>query len=183
MKGGKDLQLENADKLARQSIKGNVAAYGELIEFYKEYLYRIAFLYTKNENTALDVVRDCIVNGFENIKKLKQPELFKTWITRILINAAKDLLKKSAKYVLSEEIDILEPINLSQTEEKLDLYQAIDYLPHNYRSVIVLKYFNDLKISQISYVMGIPEGSVKVYLNRARQKLKSYLKEDYIYEK
>ncbi|WP_235715917.1 sigma-70 family RNA polymerase sigma factor [Acetivibrio cellulolyticus] len=178
------MEIENidVDKLAKQSIKGNVKAYGELIEMYKDYLYKIAFSYTRDENIALDVVRDCVINGFENIKKLRQPEFFKTWITKILINAAKDVLKKSEKYILSDAVEALEPLESSPIEEKLDLYQAIDFLPDNYRSVIVLKYFSDLKISQISYIMGIPEGSVKSYLNRARQELKNYLKEDYIYE-
>ncbi len=172
----------DANRLAKLSIKGNIKAYGELIEMHKDYLYKIAFSYTRDESTALDVVRDCVINGYEYIKKLRQPEFFKTWITKILINAAKDVLKKSEKYILSDSIEILEPHNSLPIEEKLDLYQAIDFLPDNYRSIIVLRYFNDLKISQISYIMGIPEGSVKGYLNRARQELKNYLKEDYIYE-
>jgi len=66
-------------------------------------------------------------------------------------------------------------------EERLDLYQAIENLPEKYRSVIILKYFNELKVSEIAYTMDIPEGSVKAYLARARKDLRIYLKEDYFY--
>lgn len=54
-------------------------------------------------------------------------------------------------------------------------------MPEKYRSVIILKYFEDMKISEISYAMEIPEGSVKAYLSRAREELRRYLKEDYQY--
>lgn len=57
-------------------------------------------------------------------------------------------------------------------EEKLDLYQAIDLLPEKHRTVVILKYFEDMKISDIAYVMAIPEGSVKAYLHRAKENLK-----------
>ena len=66
-------------------------------------------------------------------------------------------------------------------EEKLDLYEAIDRLPEKHRIVIILKYFNEFKISEITEATGIPEGSVKAYLSRARGELKNFLKEDYRY--
>ena len=67
------------------------------------------------------------------------------------------------------------------SEEKWDLYDAIDVLPERYRTVIILKYFSDMTIREISYAMNIPEGSVKAYLNRARGELRHCLKEDYLY--
>lgn len=66
-------------------------------------------------------------------------------------------------------------------EEKHDLYSAIDQLSERYQTVIILKYFNDLSIKEIAFIMNIPEGSVKAYLNRARNELKDMLKEDYLY--
>lgn len=74
------------ERLARKAIRGNCDAYGQLIHACQNYLYRIAFLYTKNEDDALDVVQDCILKAYESIGKLRKPEYFKTWITRILIN-------------------------------------------------------------------------------------------------
>lgn len=169
------------EKLAGKAMKGNVKAYGKLMEEYKTYLYRTAFLYVKNEDTALDIVGDCILNGFRNIHTLRNPEYFKTWITRILINAAKDHLKKVVSMEDYEQIQVAAPEKGISPEEKWDLYEAIDRLPERYRSVIILKYFEGMKIREISYAMEIPEGSVKAYLNRAREELRNYLKEDYRY--
>ena len=68
-------------------------------------------------------------------------------------------------------------------EERMDLYQAIDFLSEKYKNIIILKYFNGLKISEIAYAMDIPEGSVKAYLYRAKTELRHLLEEDTIYEK
>lgn len=174
---------DNLKKLVTKAIKGNVKAYGQLIEQHKEYLYKIAFLHTKNEHLALDAVGDCILKGFEQIKKLRQPEYFRTWLTRILINACNDLYKKTnAATSIEKTGEIVEQTN-SGIEEKWDLYEAIDLLPEKYRTVIILKYFEDFKIQEIAYAMEIPEGSVKSYLSRAKQELRTYLKEGYLYAK
>ena len=61
-----------------------------------------------------------------------------------------------------------------------DLYHAIDRLPERYRSVVIMKYFDDMKISEIARTLDIPEGTVKAYLSRARNELRLYLKEDYL---
>ena len=67
-------------------------------------------------------------------------------------------------------------------DEKLDLYNAIDLLRDNYKTVIILKYFNDMTIENISRVMEIPENTVKTYLRRAKESLSKILKEDYLNE-
>lgn len=168
-------------KLALKAGKGNVKAYGKLIELYKEYLYRMAFSWMKNEDAALDVVGECILKGFEKIYSLKEPAYFKTWITRILLNTAKDYLKKT---VLMGQIDDLqipeEELGIS-FEEKMDLYEALDHLSDRYREILTLRYFDDMKIKEIADKMELPEGSVKAYLSRAKKELRKYLKEDYIY--
>lgn len=82
-----DKQIE---KLTVKAARGNAKAYGQLIEYYKEYLYRTAWLSMKNEEKALDVVGECILRGFRFIHTLKNPGYFKTWITRILLNAIQD---------------------------------------------------------------------------------------------
>ena len=59
-------------------------------------------------------------------------------------------------------------------EERLDLNDAVSRLPDKYREVIILKYFDELKISEIARVMGMPEGTVKAYLHRAKAELRKY---------
>ena len=61
-------------------------------------LYKMAFLYTKNEKDALDVVGDTVLKGYLQIKTLKNASLFQTWITRVLINTAHDHRRKAILY-------------------------------------------------------------------------------------
>lgn len=168
-------------KLVKKAARGNVNAYGQLVEIYKKYLYRMAYTYTKEEQSALDIVQDCILKGFESVKNIQEPEYFKTWLTRILIHTAVDHLRKSDRYEKYEDSYTGEAEKGLGLEEKWDLYDAIDALPEKFKTVIILKCFNEMQIQEIAYAMEIPEGTVKSYLHRAKSELKEYLREDYIY--
>ena len=165
----------NIESWVKKAIRGNVDAYGHLVEIYKTYLYRTAWLYVHNEDVALDVVQESILKGFRQIKTLRKAKYFKTWMTRILINTAMDMgaqRKEQADRAADEG---------GSLEEKMDLYNAIQRLPEQYRSVVILKYFNDMKLSEIAETLQIPEGSVSAYLFRAKQELRNILKEGYRY--
>ena len=173
----------NEIKLIKESMKGNKESFGILIKNNKEYLYKMAFLYVKDEQDALEVIHETVYRAFLNIEKLKKAKFFNTWITRILINVSIDFLKKKGK---NEMLDESTPIRKEKceisTEEKLDLYNAIDLLNDNYKTVIIMMYFNDMKIKDISRVMETPENTVKTYLRRAKQALGEVLKEGYLNE-
>lgn len=173
----------NEIKLIKESMKGNKESFGILIKNNKEYLYKMAFLYVKDEQDALEVIHETVYRGFLNIEKLKKAKFFNTWITRILINVSIDFLKKKGKNeMLDESTPIIKEKCEISTEEKLDLYNAIDLLNDNYKTVIIMMYFNDMKIKDISKVMEIPENTVKTYLRRAKQALGEVLKEGYLDE-
>ena len=173
----------NEIKLIKESMKGNKESFGILIKNNKEYLYKMAFLYVKDEQDALEVIHEAVYRGFLNIEKLKKAKFFNTWITRILINVSIDFLKKKGKNeMLDESTPIIKEKCEISTEEKLDLYNAIDLLNDNYKTVIIMMYFNDMKIKDISKVMETPENTVKTYLRRAKQALGEVLKEGYLNE-
>lgn len=173
----------NEIRLIKESMKGNKESFGILIKNNKEYLYKMAFLYVKDEQDALEVIHETVYRAFLNIEKLKKAKFFNTWITRILINVSIDFLKKKGKNeMLDESTPIIKERCEISTEEKLDLYNAIDLLNDNYKTVIIMMYFNDMKIKDISKVMEIPENTVKTYLRRAKQALGEVLKEGYLNE-
>ena len=173
----------NEIKLIKESMKGNKESFGILIKNNKEYLYKMAFLYVKDEQDALEVIHETVYRAFLNIEKLKKAKFFNTWITRILINVSIDFLKKKGKNeMLDESTPIIKEKCEISTEEKLDLYNAIDLLNDNYKTVIIMMYFNDMKIKDISKVMETPENTVKTYLRRAKQALGEILKEGYLGE-
>ena len=134
----------------------------------------MAFLYTKNEQDALDVVGDTILKGYLQIKTLKNASLFQTWITRVLINTAHDHRRKALS-TLSQEDSAIDSAHASTANQQIpsvehfDLQTAIETLP-------------DMTVDEIAWTLSIPSGSVKAYLSRGRNELKQKLKEDYLYE-
>lgn len=176
-------------KTVKKAVRGNADAYGVLINIHKEYLYRTAYLYAGNEQAALEVVQETVLRGFKGIRRLKDPALFKTWITRILINVSRDLYRKELRQAgirtgmeegaYSEKREQAPRVS---AEERIDLYRAVSALPDNYRTVIILRYFDELKEEEIAEIMEVPRGTVSVWLTRARRELKEYLKEGYLDE-
>lgn len=164
----------------KKAIKGDKAAFSYLIKEHKSYLYKTAFMYVKNEDKALDIFQETIAKAIANIHKLKNPTYFKTWITRILINAAYDMNKNKIELNGIEENTLIYASEDISIEERLDLYEAVDLLRDNYKTVIILKYFNDIKTKEIAIIMNIPENTVKTFLSRAKYELKNILKEGYL---
>lgn len=170
-------------KLAKKAKHGNSDAFAELYKIHKIYLYKIAYSYVKDENKALDILQECAYKGLLNIHKLKEPKHFKTWITRVLINIAIDFVNKEKNILyLHDEAASTCEIDSVSIEEKLDLYNAMDALKESYKTVIILKYFNDMNIKDISYTMDIPENTVKSHLKRAKESLNKILKEEFLDE-
>lgn len=165
-------------KLVEKAAKGNREAFGELIIMHQEYLYKLAYMYTKNEQDALDAVQECAMRAMISMDKLREPEYFKTWITRILINGIYKAQKKYKSSSSFEDYNEAAPEQPISIEEKTDLYDAIDQLPPTYKTVVILQYFQGMRIKDIAEIMGIPVGSVKAYLHRAREVLKRQLEDE-----
>ncbi len=164
-------------KLVERAARGNREAFGELIMMHQEYLYRLAYMYTKNEQDALDAVQECAMRAMISMDKLREPAYFRTWITRILINCiylAKKKFRNNSPFEEYSEATQEEPISI---EEKADLYDAIDLLPPVYKTVVILQYFQGMKMKDIAQVMDIPLGSVKAYASRAREALRNQLED------
>lgn len=177
-------ELTSEELIIKKAIKGDRLSYEKLIKNNKEYLYKLAFLYVKNEQDALDILQETVYKGFLNIKKLKNIQFFNTWISRILINTSIDFIKKRERTTttLITDNSVYIESNISKIESNIDLYNAIDLLKPEYKTVIILKYFEDMKIDRISEVLDIPQNTVKTYLKRGRESLSRILKEDYLNE-
>ena len=138
----------------------------------------MAYTYVKDKQVALDILQETSFKAWLNIHTLKDEEKFKPWITKILVNTALNYIKKESKVIyMEDENSIIYSEKSISIEEKLDLYDAIDLLKPKYKTVIILKYFDDMKIEYISYVLNIPENTVKSHLKRAKESLSSILKE------
>lgn len=167
--------------LVISAINGNEKAFETLIKSENEKLYRTAFLYVRNKEDALDVLQETIYKAFVSIKKLKSPEYFSTWLTKILIHTAYDLIRNKKKDVLKNNINYAVP-NRHDIDWKMDLTRAISMLKQDYQTVIILFYYHDLPIQCIAETMERPENTVKTYLSRAKVDLKRIIEGGNKYE-
>ncbi len=166
----------------KNSIKNNSEVFEELLLQYKSYLYKVAYTYVKDKEAALDILQEASFKAWLNIHTLKDEEKFKPWITKILVNTAINYIRRSKVIYIDDENPIISSENIVSKkaislEEKLDLYKAIDLLKPKYKTVIILKYFDDMKIEDISYVLDVPINTVKSHLKRAKESLSDILKE------
>ena len=174
--------MRDAETLVKMAQKGDTEAFTDLVSLYKDNLYKVAFVYLKNEQDALDIISDTIYKAYINIKKLNNPSFFRTWITRILINSATDKLKSNKNIIYMDDYQKVDNLNDLEAEIDLDanfdLFNAVDKLDIKFKNIVILKYFQDMTISEISTLLTIPEGTVKVYLQRGLKKLKIDLQEE-----
>lgn len=115
-----------------------------------------------------------------SIGGLRKPEFFRTWMTRILINCAKKEWKTRGRYVEDTFLENESSVDTDtlSSEEKMDLYDAIDRLGFPYKAIIIQKYFAGAKLEEIAMMLEMPVNTVKVYHLRAKEQLKKMLKED-----
>lgn len=169
-------------RLVSQARDGKKEALEALFLMEKEYLYKMAFLYMKNRDDALDLVQECILQCILNLKKLDKPEYFRTWMTRILINCAKQEWRKRNRCDVAEDPEIWEREGLlpeeASREEKLDLYEAIDRLAFPYKAIVIQYYFAGSRLREIAELLNMPPGTVKAYHARAKCRLKEILEEE-----
>ncbi|BAK16228.1 DNA-directed RNA polymerase specialized sigma subunit, sigma24 homolog [Solibacillus silvestris StLB046] len=85
----------NIGRLVKKAQKGNDKAYLELFQKYEADIYRMAYVYVKNKNDALDVVQEVAYQSFKNISTLNKPEYFKTWLMKITINCSLTVINKN----------------------------------------------------------------------------------------
>lgn len=115
------------------------------------------------------------------VGKLRNPEYFSTWLFRILIRECYRLLKKREQIIPYEENELLRRLESKQDKEieSFHLSEALSKLNSSYQTSIILFYYHDLSIQDISEVMEKPIGTIKTYLHRAKKKLKRELERSY----
>lgn len=170
--------------LVELAQNGDEQAFYELIEQEQHKLYRMAYVYVQNENDAVEVFQQTIIRAYEGLPQLKEPHYFSTWLTRIIINCCKTYIAKSNSVHLVEP-HTLEDINStspSYIEEELDLWQVLCQLEEKYKTVLLLRFYQDYSVKQIASILQCPEGTVKTHIRRGLQTLRQQLKGAYVDE-
>jgi len=125
-------------------------------------LYRTALLYLGSETAAVDAVDEAVYKGYLARRKLRQPEFFATWLTRILINVCNQELRRKKRETAVEEL----PETAVEEFDALPLREAVERLPREVRAVIVLRYFTGLTLAETAQTLDIPPGTVSTRQRR-----------------
>ncbi len=146
------------------------------VEAIKLQLYKTAYLYLGNEASSLEVVDESIYKALKALRSLRQPEFFATWMTRIVINECYKELKRLKRLFPAEYLPIQDGEEYDY--DSLSLKEAIKHLPEELRSVIILRYFTGLTLSQTAEILSIPQGTVVTKQRKALKLLKLELSEE-----
>ncbi|ASB90889.1 RNA polymerase sigma factor [Bacillus sonorensis] len=146
----------------------------------KEHVYRLAYSYVKNQEDALDIVQESIHKALASVDSLRNPETMKSWFYKILVRTAIDFLRKQKKLKVMDDqtIEYLSK-GKEDTYQDTDLYEALEELPHPYKTIIVLRFFEDLKLEEIAEITGENINTTKTRLYRGLKLMRIHLaKED-----
>ena len=146
-----------------------------LTDNYEKY-YRLAYSYMRNEDDALDVVQESAYRAIRDCGKVKNKDYLSTWIYRIVVNTALDLLRKKKKETLTEE---LPEIPVEDQYQETELRTILNQLDHKSKTIIILRYFEDLKLEDIADILGDNLNTVKARLYRSLKKLRLILEAEH----
>lgn len=137
-------------------------------------LYKTAMLYLGNEADALEAVDEAVYKALRGLKRLRDAELFDTWITRILINECHNELRRRKRMIPVEQL----PEQAQDNAEQLPLRQAIEALPKEMKDVVILRYFSGYTLAQTAGILQISAGTVSTRQRNALKRLKLELLEE-----
>jgi len=157
-----------------------------LIEFIrenKENIYRLAYSYVRNKEDALDIVQESIQKALVHVHRLRDEQSLKSWFYKIVVNTSLDFLRKNKRVtaVDDETLDYYAS-GVDDRYEDVDLERAVKQLPTDYQSVIILRFFEDLKIGEVAAVLNENTNTIKTRLYKALKLLRIELQDDFMKE-
>ncbi len=182
-----DFKLSD-EKLIALFQSGDINAYNELVERYKERLFNFVLRYFNNKEQAEDVVQDTLIKLYTHASYYKNVAKFSTWIFTIAKNnALTELRKNKRKRTESLWTEDGNPLDINSKEQSLDqkthnefainqLNRFLDEIPENFRMAVVLRDFQELSYDEISKILEIPIGTIKSRINRGRIQLAEKMK-------
>lgn len=178
--------VPTSDLIARYQ-QGQAAAFSALFTRYKDYVYRIALLLTRNSGDAEEIVQETFIDVLRALPRyrLDGPARFETWLYRVAVNRCRMRLRRprppstdwdELANRLASVNDRYDPQAATQQGEvRRALWQVVDTLADHHRIVILLRYLYDLPYKEIAQVLELSEGTVKSRLYHAHRQLRQRL--------
>jgi RNA polymerase sigma factor (sigma-70 family) len=168
------------EELIHRCQQGDRDAHFRLYKLYSKAMFNVGFRITGNEDDAEDVLQESFISAFRNLDGYRGDASFGSWLKKIVINKAINLLKKRKWELMPEDKEFDVPEEDAEQEYLPSLSidkvrQAIQQLPDGYRSVLSLYLLEGYDHQEIAEIMSITESTSKSQLNRAKNKLREIL--------
>lgn len=171
--------------LIREFQDGDVRAFNELVRRYQERVYWIARRLVGDHADADDVAQEVFIKVYDSLKGFRSEASFFTWLYRVTVNAALNLLRKKKIREFVRFDDVVFPLvsdeprpdeHLEGKQQRTFLEEAIAKLPQKQRAVFVLRYYENLPYEEIARLLKRSVGGMKANYFRAVRKISKYMK-------
>lgn len=182
---------ELINKRIDEVLKGKQDAFEEIVTLFQHRLYHVCFRMLNNRQEAEDIAQEAFVRAYVNIHTFDQSRKFSTWLFRIATNLCIDRIrKKKPDYYLDANVPGTDGLNMysqiaatgdlpEEEVERMETQERVQYeisrLSDRYRSVIILRYIEELPLQEISEILELPLGTVKTRVHRGRAALKKQM--------
>ena len=162
---------------------GDREAFGELVEQYRDNVYRLAYRMCGNAYDADEAAQEAFVAAWRALPNFRGDAKFSTWLYRLTTNAAIDVMRREKRHQTVGDGEMIEVADdadspqetVERTEQQEAVQKALATLSEEYREVLLLRYMEELDYAEIAEVLQLPSGTVKSRINRAKAALKTAL--------
>lgn len=174
---------EDDQALVAAALGGRPEAFGTLVERYDRAVYHLAYRTLRDQEEARDVAQEAFFKAYRSLRTFRPGSKFSTWIFAITYHACCDRLSRRKRYSNDELPERADPgagpeQQAIAGDEARRLRAAIEALPEKYRTVITLYHLQGRQYDEIAEVLGMPMGTVKTHLFRAKEQLRRLLAGD-----
>ena len=180
------------EDIIKMILRGDSEKYSILIDRYSSKIFSTAYNYTHNHEEARDLVQDILIKAYNSLGSYKEQAKFSTWLYRIAVNSCIDWSRRGKSRVINlscayEEDSIFDSLvveedgpeeSVLRQEHKELIRSSLAALPEIYKTVLILFYFEELKVQEICTILDCPRRTIETRLYRGKSILKSTLKQE-----
>ncbi len=172
-----------------QAQKGSVSAFENIVTFYSAKIYNFAYRFTYDRDEAQDLAQEVFLRLYAKLREFDPSRPFRPWFYKLAVNVCINAVRGRKQEAAAQDPEILDtrrangraadPAAVAATRDEVArLQHAVAGLPEDYRSAVVLRYLEDMSCEEVADALGVPEGTVKTWLFRAREMLRLRLADE-----
>ena len=172
--------------LISECIAGNEAAIEMLVRQYETGVFRLALSIVGDQAEANEVTQETFISALRSLSSYQEKQSFKAWLYTITLNHSRSHLRKrktlerlkttlNSLFRVETQRQVLPEDSAIQNDKEAEIWKALNQLDDPFRIVVVLRYFHELSIAEISEILSVNEGTIHSRLHTARARLRNAL--------